>query len=173
MRRIFAGALALMAAAPAANADPLAQARDGALQCYKPDAARKTCMALAGYVFRDDGTITNNADTLLSPQPPLVMRTSSSVTIKNDAVCGVMRQEDIERADLFLNGSPLPADQAASVRAQIIPMLAKQFGLEICTAYVGAGPKVTAQVSINGTANPAFTQEVLWVKPSDGFHVAP
>ena len=173
MKAYWAGILVLAVMTGAAGADPLAQARAGALQCYKPDQAKKTCLALAGYVFRDDGSITNNADTLLSPQPLLTMRTSSIVTIKNDAVCGVMRQEDIERADLLLNGKPLPADQAASVRAQIIPMLEKQFGVEICTSYAGSGDMVTANVTVNGKPEPGYTQNVLWVKPGAGYHVAP
>ncbi len=172
MKTIWAGVLVLAAFATA-HADPLAQARAGSLQCYKPDQAKKTCMALAGYVFRDDGSITNNADTLLSPQPLLVMRTSSAVTIKNDAVCGMMRQADIERADMLLNGSPMPADQAATVRAQLIPMLAKQFDVEICTSYAGNGDLVTANVTVNGKPEPAYTQSVLWVKPDAGYRVAP
>ena len=48
--------LALQAAAPAV-ADPLAPARIGDLQCYRPDPVRKTCRSLAGYAFAADGRL--------------------------------------------------------------------------------------------------------------------
>ncbi len=154
-------------------ADPLAEAQSGKLQCYKPDTARKTCVALAGYVTQSDGTITNNAEVLISPQPPMVMRVSSLVTIKGEAVCGVMRPADIEHADFLAGGNKLPDEQAAAIRAQMIPMLQSQFGKEVCTTYVPAGDRLRANVTIDGSPNPVLTQEVIWVKPDEGYQVGP
>ncbi len=173
MKRLVAIVGLSVLAWSAAQADPLAEARAGQLQCYKPDTARKTCAARSGYAFGSDGQIINTADVLLAPQPALIMRTSSSVVIKGEAVCGPMRKEDIETAQLLLNGAPLPEDKAAAVRAQIIGAFQQQIGKEVCTTYVPAGDRLSAQVSIDGVPNPAYTQEVIWVKPEDGYAVSP
>ncbi len=154
-------------------ADPLADAQTGKLQCYKPDSSRKTCVALAGYVTQSDGTIINNAEILISPQPPLVMRTSSAVTVKGGAICGIMRQTDIEHADFLANGSKLADEQAAAIRSQLIPMLQGQFGKEVCTTAVPDGDRLRANVTVDGSPNPVLTQDVVWVKPDEGYKVAP
>ena len=45
----------------AANADPLAKARTGELQCYRPNTEAKTCAVLSGYSFQGSA-ISNKAD---------------------------------------------------------------------------------------------------------------
>lgn len=75
-------ALALQAAPEAAGpADPLAQARSGMLQCYAPDTVRRTCKSLASYVFGPNG-IENQAEVLVSPAGPLVMKNSTPVQVR-------------------------------------------------------------------------------------------
>lgn len=173
MKRLTAGiALSILVFAPA-NADPLAEARAGKMQCYRPDTVRKTCMAMASYIFDTNGTITNKAVVLISPQQNVTMTTTSSVAIKGEAVCGPMRREDIEAAQIAVNGTVLPDDQAAGVRAQLVQAISNQIGKEVCTTYVPAGDKLAAQVTVDGAANPLYTQDVLWVKPEDGYQVAP
>lgn len=157
----------------AANADPLAEARAGKLQCYRPDMARKTCLALASYSFEANGAISNKAVVLISPQQNVTMTTVSSVVIKGEAVCGPMRREDIEAAEIAVNGTKLPDEQAAGVRAQLVQAITNQIGKEVCTTYVPTGDKFSAQVTVDGAANPLYTQEVIWVKPEDGYQVAP
>lgn len=171
-RMVTISALAILALS-AAQADPLAEARSGQLQCYKPDMTNKTCMALSGYSFTSSGQITNNADVLLSPQPLVVMRTSSPVFVKGEAVCGVMRTHDLDTAQILVNGAPLPEDKAAGVRSQLAAAFQPQIGKEICTTYAPAGDKLSAHVAVDGVANPAFDQQVVWVKPEDGFRVSP
>lgn len=173
MKRCMAAMCLLAFMGSAAHADPLAEAHAGKLQCYRPDTARKTCAALSGYVFDNAGGITNNAEVLLSPQPLLVMRTSSPVVIKGEAVCGPVRQEDIETAQILLNGDVLSEDKAAGVRAQILGAYQGQVGKEVCTTYVPSGDRLSAQVTVDGVPNPAFTQEVIWVSAGDGYKVSP
>lgn len=173
MNRLLAGiALSAVALAPA-NADPLAEARSGKMQCYRPDTARKTCVAMASYIFETNGTITNKAVVLISPQQMVTMTTSSSVVVKGEAVCGPMRREDIEAAEIAVNGTKLPEEQAAGVRGQLVQAISGQLGKEVCTTYLPAGDKLSARVTVDGAANPLYTQEILWVKPEDGYQVAP
>jgi len=157
----------------AAQADPLENARAGQLQCYRPDTARKTCAALSGYSFNKDGTISNQAQVLLSPQPVVVMRTISPVSLKGEAVCGVARKEDIDTATILVNGSPLPEDQAAQARNQIFAAMQGLQGQEVCTTYVAEGDHLTTKITLNGQPKPEFTQTVIWVKPADGYTVSP
>lgn len=173
MKRVCTGVVLSWLALSAANADPLAPARTGGLQCYHPDTARKTCMALASYAFESDGTITNKAVVLIAPQQNVTMTTRSLVVIKAEAVCGPMRQEDILAAEIAVNGTILPDAQATGVRAQLVQAVSNQLGKEVCTTYVPSGDKLAAQVTVDGSPNPIYTQEVIWVKPEDGYQVAP
>jgi hypothetical protein len=173
MKRVLAGLALSIVSLSAASADPLSEARDGKLQCYRPDAARKTCAALASYAFDSSGAISNTAEVLLAPQPVLTMRTVSPVTVKGEAVCGFTRKEDIDNAVFTLNGAALPDEQAAGVRAQILGAMQAMMGKEICTTYVPAGDRLSAQVTLDGVAAPNFSQQVVWVKPEDGYKVAP
>jgi hypothetical protein len=173
MKRVIAGIALSVLAFSAASADPLAEARAGKLQCLRPDTARKICAALSGYAFDANGTITSTGDVLLSPQPLLIMRTVSSVTVKGEAVCGVAKKEDLDNASFLLNGAQLPEEQAAGVRAQLLGAVQNLIGKEVCTAYVPDGDKISGKVSIDGKPNPAFDQTFIWVKAGDGYTIAP
>lgn len=172
MRLVMAAAVVVLAFSAAA-ADPLAEGFAGKLQCYKPNIEKKTCGALSAYSERRDGAIINTADVLLSPNPAVVMRTISTVERKGEAVCGPMRKEDIEAATILVNGAPLPEDKAVGARQQIIGAMQPMLGQEVCTTYVPDGDKLSAKVTLNGTAKPEYTQTVIWVKPEDGYTVAP
>jgi hypothetical protein len=163
----------LAASDPQATADPLAEARQGKLQCYVQDAARKTCRALAGYQFRPDGTIQNPALVLVSLEPVTIMAVASQVTVKADAVCGVSRAEDIDKASLAVAGQQLSQDQARIIKTQIKTMLAGRIGKEVCTTYAPAGDHLAAQVTVDGAPAPELSAEVVWVGPNDGYTVAP
>lgn len=173
MKRLAAGIALSLVTLAAAHADPLAEARLGKMQCYRPDTAHKTCMALASYAFESNGTITNKAVVLISPQQMVTMTTKSAVVVKGEAVCGPMRREDIEAAEIAVNGTILPDAQAAGVRAQLVQAINNQIGKEVCTTYLPSGDKLAAQVTVDGAANPLYTQDVLWVKPEEGYQVAP
>lgn len=171
MRWMTAAAFSILALA-VAHADPLAEARAGKLQCYRPDTTRKTCGALSGYAFQD-GTIINSADVLLAPQPVVIMRTATPVVLKGEAVCGPLRKEDIDSATILVNGTALPEEKAVQARAQIATAFKDQLGHEVCTTYVLNGDKLSAQVTLDGVVKPEFTQTVIWVKPEDGYSVGP
>ncbi|MBV8799105.1 MAG: hypothetical protein JO208_04760 [Alphaproteobacteria bacterium] len=162
-----------MVSATSANADPLAKARTGSLQCYSPDAVRKTCNALAGYTFDHNGKILNQAEVLLSPQQFIVMKTISPVEIRGEAVCGPLRKQDVDAAQIFVQGKSVTDAQAAQLRAQIETSMAARFGKEVCTTYLPQGNKLTTSVTVDGVTQPDFAETVIWVHPNEGYKVGP
>ena len=162
--------LALAASAPLQAADPLAPAREGRLQCHEPDAARKTCAALAGYTFAADGTILNQSEVMLNPSPLIVMRDEEPVEIRDGAVCGPLG--GFEDAVFTVDGQPADPAMAGMIRTQVSAAFSA-LGTEGCTRYTPQGEGWLAEVSIDGAARPEFNQPVIWVSPSDGYTVRP
>ncbi len=167
--------VALMLAAALSNApeaaDPLAPARAGLLQCYTPHPERKTCRALASYVFNKDGSIVNPAATLISPEPLVVMKTHDPVTIKAGAVCGQIHRASIQGAAFDVDGQPASAGQAETLRNQVTAAYTKIFDKEICTTYTLKGSAYQASTTVGGEPSADATDAVIWVKPGDGYKV--
>jgi len=163
-----------LAAAGAAYAAPLTPAAQGQIQCYVPDAAKKTCSSMAYYVARDDGGFDNRAVVLLNKDPVVTLDMTTRVTIKDGAVCGALRAEDIAAAKVTVGDHLMTPEESGPVLDQITQGLASVIGHEICTAYVpDASGKLVAQASMDGKRQPEQDQPVLWVSPSDGYKVAP
>jgi hypothetical protein len=162
-------AAAVLGAAPE---DPVAPARQGLVQCYAPDPARKTCRSIGGYSFQPDGAILNSASVLISPSPLIVMRTVAPVQIKTGAICGRISQTDVDQASFTYEGKPLEGDGAARLRGAIGGAMSPLLGHEICTAFVADGDVLSGQVSLDGVRKADMDQKVLWVSPSD-YEVAP
>lgn len=166
--------LAVIAAASAAYAAPLTPAATGQIQCYVPDTAKKTCASMAYYVARDDGSFDNRAVVLINKAPAVTLDTTTRVTIKNGAVCGALRAEDIAAGKVTAGGRTMTADEASPVLNSITQALTPVIGHEICTAFVpDASGKLTAQATMDGQRQAEQDQPVLWVSPSDGYTVAP
>ena len=174
--------LALLATLAGANGaavaaefpDPIGPAASGQLQCYMPDAARKTCNSLAGYRSNANGGIDNFATVLLSKMPVLTMQTVSPVEIKMGQVCGKIRKQDIDVAKFTLGGQPVNEQQAAQLRAQLLMAFQNVFDHDVCTGYVNQGGNLIAKAVIDGMPAPASAdQPVMWVSPSDGYQVGP
>ncbi len=153
--------------------DPLAPAQEGKQQCYAPNVEAKTCQALAGYELVEDGTYRNTATVLIAPSPVVTMTTVSQVTVKDGAVCGYNRVEDLQASEIDVDGMPIPEAQASGVRGQIIQAMAPMIGPEICTRYTSDGDGLSAETSFDGVARPEFNTRVIWVSPDDGYRVAP
>ena len=162
--------LALQAAAPAV-ADPLAPARIGDLQCYRPDPVRKTCRSLAGYAFAADGKILNRAEVLLQDAPPVTMTTVTPVTIRDGAVCGPL--SGIDKAQIAFRGRRISEADAVPIRAQIQRSMADVLGQEVCTTYRRSGDWWIAEATLNGVARPDMQDTVIWVPASAGYTVQP
>jgi hypothetical protein len=175
MKRIAAilGLSLLASVAVRAETDPLADARTGKLQCYAPDAARKTCKALAAYVFGADGTITNPAVVLVAPQPIILMHVNAPVAVRDGAICGVARAEDIDSSSIEVAGHPATPEEEGPIKARIKTSIEPRMGKEICTSYLPSGDHLTAQVTVDGTLQPQMAAAVIWVGREEGYRVSP
>jgi hypothetical protein len=173
----FALAAAVLLAATSAHAaklaPPIAQAASGAMQCYAPNTTRKTCASLAGYTLNADGGIDNLAIVLISNSPVVVMRTTAPVVIKDGRVCGPIRAEDLQASTFVIEGQPADEATTAQARQQVMGAMKAMVGKEVCTAYIPDGAEFAAKATLDGVAQPAMDQRVIWVSPSDGYTVAP
>jgi hypothetical protein len=151
---------------------PLAPAAGGRVQCYAPDAVRKTCRSMATYRVDPTGGIVHTAIVLVSQKPAITVQTAGWVEIKAGQVCGSIRREDLETASFAVDDKPLDAGQAADLRQQMETAMKDVVGKEVCTSYVPAGSGFMAKATVGGVAQSA-DQTVIWVAPSDGYRVAP
>jgi hypothetical protein len=172
MKIALAFAAVLIVMSQAAWAGPLDRARDGSLQCYEPDAVRKTCKSLAGYTFGKK-KISNQAEVLVSPTPPLVVKFVSPVEIRGEAVCGPLRKADVESAVISFQGQILEGVDAANIKAQLVSAFGPRLEKEVCTTYRKQGEALVTAETIAGVSYPELQQTVIWVKPSEGYRVAP
>lgn len=173
MRYLLAGLAFLIVLPGKGLADPLAPARHGKVQCYEPDQARKTCRSIGSYTFESDGTIMNQAEALISPKQLVIMKTNAPVVVRGDAECGTPRKEDLDRAEIDVDGQKLAEEQAAGARLQIEQAMASFIGKEICSTYA---PQSNGTMLTSETLDGAPMQNhevVLWVDPNDGYKIAP
>jgi len=153
--------------------DPIAPAATGKLQCYIPDVSHKTCNSLAAYKTGPDGVIQNTARVLISKSPIIIMETVSPVAVKAGKVCGVVREQDIEKAQFAAADHALDEKQVAPLREQMKMAFKPIFDHELCTQYVADGDGFIANATMDGQALPGGAQRVIWVTPDDHFKVAP
>lgn len=172
MRAILAALVIGLMSAPVAHAqtEPLGPARQGQVQCFEPDAANKICAAMASYAFAADGAINNTSDVLIFPEPAIVMHISSPVTVRDGAVCGPIRQTDIDAASFTIDGQAAGADNTQMIRSQMQEQLASMIGVEVCSRFVPDGDHLRAVATAGGRPQP--DQRVIWVNASDGYRVA-
>src|SRR5262249_22807421 len=121
-----------------AQADVLAPARQGDLQCYAPNTQAKTCAAMAGYTFDAQGNISHVGDIVIYPNPVIVMHMTSRVVVRDGAVCGPLRQEDIDHATFTVDGQTPLAEDMQTIRTQFAQQAASLLNVDICTTYTPA-----------------------------------
>lgn len=172
---LFAAVMSVFLTVPASaqTADVLAPAREGRLQCFEPNAAQKTCQTLGSYAFSSGGVISNAADILISPSPAIVMRITSPVTVRENAICGPLTAADIERASFTIAGAPASHDEASEIRAAMTEQLAPMFNVESCLTITQDSAGLRTDTSMGGVPQPHLTQRMIWVGANEGYRVAP
>jgi hypothetical protein len=63
----------LLLLATAVGADPLAEARAGKIQCSTPNQENRTCMGIASYTVRPDGSFDSVSTMMIEPAPLVTM----------------------------------------------------------------------------------------------------
>jgi hypothetical protein len=161
------GSPALSAALP----ELIAPAAEGKLQCYSPDAGRKTCRSIAGYGTGPNGRIDDIAVVLISADPPVTMETVSPVEVRGRQICGRISSRDIDAAKFLVAGAAASPTQTASLREGMRSALKEVFGKEICTTFVPDGEAFIARGTADGKR--LDDQRVIWVSPEEGYLVGP
>lgn len=165
-----------VATALQAPADPLAPARQGQVECFGFDTARKTCRAIGAYRFTADGTIFNDAANLVNAEPSVVMRTSSPVYVKDGAECTRVAPMRDQITVIEVNGTRLEGEQFTAVRDQLAAALDGLFptGSEFCGRYEAQPDgSVMQRLWVDGVAQPDKDDAFRWVDPAEGWRVAP
>ncbi|MDQ0248625.1 hypothetical protein J2W22_000672 [Sphingomonas kyeonggiensis] len=167
------GALALLLLAPSETfPDPIGPAAEGKLQCHRPDRARRTCQSLAGYRPDGKGGFLNDAEVLLAPNSPMVMRSVTPVVIRDHAVCGSLTRKSLAEAVFLEDGTPVEPDQAERVRGLLAHDREAIFDREICTRYQPEGDHLRATATLDGESTDWRPMQVIWVRPDEGYRVA-
>lgn len=167
--------VALAMTAPS-DPNPLAPARDGRVQCYTPDVERKVCRAIGAYRFEPDGRIINDAENMLSTDPLVILRASSDVYVKGNAECasaGAFNESHILSVEV--NGAPLEGEQLAAARSMYIERMRSGIGTgEYCSTYHSKPDgSLRALVTVDGIPRRESEDTIMWVRPEDGWRVAP
>jgi hypothetical protein len=152
------------------SANPLARAENGQIQCYHPDVAKKTCQSIASYRRTARGTYDNKAVVAIGNGASL--ETHTPVTLKDGAVCGLIRADDVSAGTLRAGDRVVTAEEAKPILARIAQALTSFAGKEICTRYEPSGADFTAKITIAGTDRPDQSETVKWVDASDGYTVS-
>jgi hypothetical protein len=173
MLGLMVGLSLLAAPAGAQTTDVLAPARQGQLQCFEPNATAKTCQSLGGYTFTANGVIDNVAWVLIMPEPVVIMRISSPVVVRNNAICGPLSAADIARATFTIEGAPASEADTRDLRTGLTEQLAPMLNQESCLTMTADGAVFRAETTVGGTPQPQQTQRVIWIGPDDGYRVAP
>jgi len=151
--------------------NPLAPAQSGMVQCYEPDAASRTCQSMAAYRRGRDGAWTNVATILADPNLALTIELEMPVAVRDGAVCGTIRREQVLGAKLSMLDRAIPADRALPVLAQFADAMAGVIDHEVCTRYVPAAGGLVARAKISGISAPIPEQRVIWVRSDAGYRV--
>lgn len=164
-------AAALGTAVGASPPNPLARAENGQLQCYRPDAQKKTCQSIASYQRTSPGSYDNKA--LIPVSANATLETHTPVVLKADAVCGFIRAQDIIGGTLRVDGTIVDPEKAKPILERLSQAAVQLADKEICTRYEPAGTDFTAKISIGGTYRPDQDETVEWITPADGYTVTP
>ena len=153
--------------------DPLAPAIAGQLECTRTDDQKKTSRSIAAYRHVEGSTYSNTATILISPDGPVIFEVTSPVTVKGEAVCGVMKAGDVLSGKLRVAGTLLADAQAAPALARMVTGLSGIMNKEICVTYQSSAGGLIEKATIDGVYQANQDQIVEWVSPDAGYVVAP
>lgn len=159
----------LATGAPAAAADPLAEARAGKIQCITPNVAAKTCAGMVRYQIKDASTFDSTATMLIAPTPLITIEIKNSGTVENGMTCNVVNQADYAAGKVMMDGAPANEAMAQAVLSQLGAAIQPLAGKKACGSDSKEGDVIVAKAIVDGAPMPALDQRFIWVKPEDGY----
>lgn len=161
------GVLLAASTAQAQQADPLAEARAGALECLGPNQIVRTCEGITAYRFLDSGEILADGIMLISAEPHMVVYSTNNVYLRDDQVCGRVSREEIDAMHFAVNGAAAPQELTLMMRDALEQELA---GIEtLCVRYTADGDALAAAVFADGDLREDMGDRVIWIRPEDGY----
>lgn len=174
LRGIFIAAslAALFGASPASAQadDPLAPARDGAMECLSPNVAARTCGQITTYRFVDGGHIVADSIAILENDPQLVIYSSEDVHVRNGMVCSDVTPEVFANLRFTLDGAPAPAKMADELR-EVFASLLGGIG-ELCNSWTAEGDRIATKVYADDVELPDLADTAIWIRREDGYTLA-
>jgi hypothetical protein len=165
--------LLLLGALAGQEADPLAPAHEGTMQCIAPDVARRTCKSLVRYTMRGDGGFDALVTGVVSTEPVAMLEYRTSGTIQEGAICSVIRPIDLRDGKLSRDGAPLAPAIEAQLRARVMEAVQPLAGRKRCYRLRFDGIEYQSDVTIDGLVRLDLSQRSIWVRQDDGYAVAP
>ena len=164
----------LLAFSAASVAQQMAPAKQGMQQCQMPNAAAKTCFSLSRVRQTSPSTYAFDSEILVDEAGTITATIHSTVFVRGGAICEVMKRSDLDQATIASEGNRQGRAQSAEYRARLEADYAPVFGHTICTQIVAdEDGSLTVIGTLDGRRIPAGDYPMLWVKPEDGWKVAP
>lgn len=164
--------LALAATIPV-ETDILVQVKAGKMLCSNPDPASKTCSTIDRLAVRADGVLLDSGETLLVPNQPITLETTSIVHIKAGAMCGVIDMADFQKGIVRANGTAVPPERNAMVLAKLSQVFQPLAGQETCEGLRMENGQLIKVAQVERMDLPLPGKAVRWIGPDEGYRVAP
>jgi len=165
--------LGALSASTGIRENPLELAEAGSVQCYEPNEEKRTCRSIESYRSLGEQRYATTAIILISPAESTTLETTTQVEVKNGAVCGLVRADEIAAGRLRVAGHLIGENDAKPYMAAILQSLKALIGKEVCTTYVPSSDGFLAKVAINGVYRANTDQRMKWIGPNDGYTVSP
>jgi hypothetical protein len=93
--------------------------------------------------------------------------------VRDNAVCGPLTLEDVNRAQFTISGRAASDAETQQIRAAVAQQLAPLINVEACVGVRSVDRALRAETALNGVLRPDLSQPMSWVRPEDGYRVAP
>lgn len=170
---LLAAAWLLAAATSDFTREGLAQSAHGRIECHDPNLQTHTCRSMETYRPLGGDRFENDSTVLVAPNPPIALRVLQTVELKDGAVCGRLTAESITQGTLWVAGAPVPSAKAAPILAKLVQAMTPMIGKTACSHYEKTGEDWVVKGEIEGVATPAPPVKAIFVRPEDGYSVAP
>ncbi|MGX7926176.1 hypothetical protein ACWPMX_06335 [Tsuneonella sp. HG094] len=153
--------------------DVMANIRAEHQLCSNPDVENKTCSALATYTLREDGAVVERVEMLLAPTAPISMELTGPLFVRGQKTCGALSADALSAVTYRVNGEPASAEQLAAIKPRVEAAMEPMIGRRACDEFLLIEGVLNKQGSVEGIDVVVPAKPIAWVKPSEGYSVAP
>ncbi|MFC3442080.1 hypothetical protein ACFOKF_12960 [Sphingobium rhizovicinum] len=150
-----------------------ANSRAGMQLCSNPDAATKTCSAIASYAVAGDGSFVETTEVLIAADKPITLQMSVPVQVEGGSICGQMTEGGLEGAMVRVGGVPLPADRNSAALNSLMPQLKPLVGRKTCDGLRVEDGRLMKYGQVDRIDVNLPGKPVAWVSVGSGYRVAP